>query len=239
MVLYAAAALCLLLAGCSRPHCVIYDGVCNPFVSMLLYSRATAARFVAVSNSTSSTISVYRMSYNSGALTQVSGSPFSGVNAPRHMAAHPSGRFLYAGINNTPNGRVAAYTISPDGSLAAVSGSPFVCGDDTIAVAVDPYTRFVYVAKSGDATGSSAVSAYTIGPAGSLTAIAGSPFAGGIQPIGVSVDPYGKFVFLSNTGSNNVTVHNINQFTGALTVLSTFSAGSGPFGVAFVPGLQF
>jgi len=45
--------------------------------------------------------------------------------------------------------------------------------------------------------GSDTVSGYTINPAtGALTAIAGSPFAAGIEPIAIAVDPKGKFVYV-------------------------------------------
>ena len=59
--------------------------------------------------------------------------------------------------------------------------------------------EFVYVANSGDNT----VSGYTINPAtGALTAIAGSPFAAGEQPISVAMDPSGKFAYVANETDN-------------------------------------
>jgi 6-phosphogluconolactonase len=45
------------------------------------------------------------------------------------------------------------------------------------------------------------VSAFTINPStGALTEIAGSPFAAGMMPRSVVVDPSGKFAYVVSTG---------------------------------------
>jgi DNA-binding beta-propeller fold protein YncE len=54
------------------------------------------------------------------------------------------------------------------------------------------------------------------------------------QPVSVAVDPTGKFAYVTNLGSNNVSGYTIDPMTGALTVISgsPFAAGSRPFSVA-------
>jgi DNA-binding beta-propeller fold protein YncE len=57
--------------------------------------------------------------------------------------------------------------------------------------------EFVYVANAF----SNNVSAYRIDPAtGALRQVAGSPFAGVIEPASVAVDLLGRFVYVANEG---------------------------------------
>ena len=57
--------------------------------------------------------------------------------------------------------------------------------------------KFVYVTNSGG----SSVSAYTINSTtGALSMVGGSPFPTGSVPLGVVVDPSGKFTYVANSG---------------------------------------
>jgi len=105
--------------------------------------------------------------------------------------------------------------------------------------------RFAYVTNLN----SNDVSAYTISPAtGALTQILcgggtgciGSNFAAGTLPVSVTVDPSGKFAYVANQASNDVSAYTINT-NGALTRIpcgggtgcigSNFAAGTGPVSV--------
>src|SRR5579864_1080737 len=101
--------------------------------------------------------------------------------------------------------------------------------------------NFVY---TNDDQPSNTVSAFSVGSDGTLTAIAGSPFStngvgfrGGpfaTNRIGIAV--MDNFLFVSNTGSDNVSVFNINPRTGGLTPVagSPFAtrSSSGDLGIA-------
>jgi 6-phosphogluconolactonase len=65
-------------------------------------------------------------------------------------------------------------------------------------------------------------------------AVAGSPFGAGTNPIAVAVDPTGKFAYVTNVGSANVSAYAINATSGALTPVagSPFAAGTNPVGIA-------
>jgi 6-phosphogluconolactonase len=93
---------------------------------------------------------------------------------------------------------------------------------------------FVYVASNY----SYDVSAYTIdGTTGGLTVVSGSPFSAGTQPVAVTVDPTGKFVYVVNYDNvpalGNISAYIINGATGALTAVpgSPFPAGFLPYSV--------
>lgn len=91
--------------------------------------------------------------------------------------------------------------------------------------------EFVYVANHNSAD----LSAYAVDAGtGALTPIEGSPFATGYGPLGVAIDPSGKFVYVANNGlsgkAGNISAFAINPLSGALTPVqgSPFTAGSNP-----------
>jgi DNA-binding beta-propeller fold protein YncE len=66
-----------------------------------------------------------------------------------------------------------------------------------------------------------------------LTPIPGSPFAAGLSPITVTVDPSGQFAYVTNRDSNNISGYTISVSSGALTPIpdSPFPAGVTPIEV--------
>jgi Lactonase, 7-bladed beta-propeller len=90
--------------------------------------------------------------------------------------------------------------------------------------------QFVYVANFGSLiTGISPsnVSGYAIDPTtGALTPIKGSPFAAGILPTSVAVDPTGKFAYVANSNSNTVSAYSIGA-DGSLTPVPNFALWNG------------
>jgi 6-phosphogluconolactonase len=68
---------------------------------------------------------------------------------------------------------------------------------------------------------------YTINPAtGGLTA--GTAVAAGTKPASVTVDQTGKFAYVANEGSSDISVYTVNPTTGALTASGTAPAGTNP-----------
>lgn len=66
-------------------------------------------------------------------------------------------------------------------------------------LALDASGRFLCVANSSNSSADSYVSAFSVdAPSGALTALAGSPFASGLNPVSVAVEPSGKFVYVAN-----------------------------------------
>jgi 6-phosphogluconolactonase (cycloisomerase 2 family) len=85
----------------------------------------------------------------------------------------------------------------------------------------------VYVADQG----SNSISGFKIGgAAGTLTPLLGSPFATGMQPSAVVVDPTSLFAYAANSNSNTVSAYTLDPKSGALTPLS----GS-PFATDLIP----
>ncbi|HEY5811554.1 MAG TPA: beta-propeller fold lactonase family protein, partial [Terrimicrobiaceae bacterium] len=80
-----------------------------------------------------------------------------------------------------------------------------------ILLAKSSLAQFAYVTNGG---GSNNVSAYRIGENGNLTSVAGSPFAAGNLPSGVTVEASGRFLYVVNEGGNNVSAYSIDKSGG-------------------------
>src|SRR6266571_4996489 len=68
-----------------------------------------------------------------------------------------------------------------------------------------------------------------------------APLAAAKDPVFVTVDPSGKFAYVANDESNNVSAFTINAVTGTLTAVagSPFAAGTVPFAVTVDPSGKF
>jgi 6-phosphogluconolactonase len=65
------------------------------------------------------------------------------------------------------------------------------------------------------------------------------PIAVGTGPTSVAVDPSGKFAYVTNSGSNNVSMFTINTTTGVLTSTGTIAAELSPSSIAIHPSGKF
>jgi 6-phosphogluconolactonase (cycloisomerase 2 family) len=162
---------------------------------------------------------------STGALKSISGSPFlSGTNL--YLTVDPQNRFLFASDDDPP-GSVLAFTINSSGGLAAVQGSPFPANSAANTqpgqIVVDTSGSFVYTTLTS--TGQvAAFSISTTAPIGALTAVPGSPFAAGSQPL--SLATVNSYLYVSNAGDGTISGYSINSTNGVLTPL----AGS-PFAI--------
>ncbi|MCX5922123.1 MAG: beta-propeller fold lactonase family protein [Candidatus Dependentiae bacterium] len=132
------------------------------------------------------------------------------------------------------------YSTSNLGEFTPIVGSPFATGSNPFSASFSPVISgnvFVAAANANDST----VSMYSVNQTtGSLTAVAGSPFATGSYPQSVSFSPDvsgSLFAAVANNGNNKVSVYSINTTTGAFTPVagSPFSTGNFPSSVAFSP----
>ena len=191
--------------------------------------------------------SVYAFSLDTTTGTALSvGSPITtGLSNPVSVAVDPSGKFLYAA--NYLSGKVSAFAFNPASGALAVAGSAIASGSGPFAVVVAPNqisnstAKVVYVANSNDNT----VSTFTVNiGTGALTAL-GVATSTGTLPRAIAVDPLGKFAYVANQDSADISVYTIDS-TGALAAaggaVSTGThtlATTKPQSVMFHPNAQF
>jgi 6-phosphogluconolactonase (cycloisomerase 2 family) len=195
-----------------------------------------------VTNNFTNNVSVFSIDANSGALTPVAGSPFPANTGPTEILITPSGKFVY--VSNPAIGMITAFTFSTsDGTLTQLASSPFSSlpggGGGAFGLAVDGSEQFLYVTNPSasnpppNAATIGNISAFSIDSnTGALTSILGSPFAAanGIGPSAITVDPGGKFVYATTTGSSSsIWCFAINPTTGQLVAAakSPFSLSAG------------
>ena len=128
------------------------------------------------------TVSAFAIDPNTGALTQITGSPFTTGSDPQDITTDPSGKFLYTA--NSQDTTLSGFTIdSSSGTLTPISGFPFATLAAPAALAIDPAGQFLYVGESST-KGIEALSINTT--TGAVTAISGSPFSPGSAVSGLA-----------------------------------------------------
>ncbi len=193
----------------------------------------STGHYLYVVNTGDKTVSAYTINQNSGVLTQISGSPYTGGYNPQAVVANPTGPYLYVVSRGKQfptfyyPSRVFTYTIGAGGKLTLDPNSPATAGKYPSSIAIDPTGRYLYVTNTlGDD-----VSAYTINQSNGLptpvpAGACGSSddpsncFAAGGQPHSVTVDPTGRYVYVTNWYTDNVSAYTINQATGGLTTVA-------------------
>jgi len=222
-----------------------------------------SGRFVYVANRGTSTVAGSVSAYvsgTSGALVPIDGNPltsaidnFPAGTGPSSVAVHPSGRFAYA-ANSGSNNVTLYFIVSNTGEL--LGSDTVAAGTSPVSIAVDPSGRFVYVANNGTTTVPGSVSAYLVNPVdGRLTRIDADLLVAGIQdfaagngPLSVSVDATGRFLYVANQRSDNISAYRIDAATGALSHIDAnpillgsqdFAAGTSPSSVVADPSGQF
>jgi 6-phosphogluconolactonase (cycloisomerase 2 family) len=160
------------------------------------------------------------------------------------VVADSAGNFLY--VSNSGATSVSAFRIDQitGGLVANVTGAPFPAGTAPQPVTLHPTKPFAYVANAGSGN----LSAYSVNAGtGEFTIITNlgslTPnfFDTGTTPQQVTIDPSGKFAIVANSGSDDVSVYEINQSTGELAQVSgsPFAAGTSPQRVTVDPTGKF
>jgi 6-phosphogluconolactonase len=187
-----------------------------------------AGSFLYVMNTGSSNISVFSIDSGSGALTQVTNSPFS-IGAPLlNLQLAPSGNFLYASLASVQNGLIATFSIT--GGQLALVGTTTTDGMNPYGLTINTAGTFLYAAN----TTSSSIAVFSIDSSGVPKEVQGSPInAGYLNPIALLFDPAGTFLYAANQGSNNVAAFSIDS--NGLPLALTTSTSTNAFGTEADP----
>ncbi|MBZ5649670.1 MAG: lactonase family protein [Acidobacteriia bacterium] len=217
----------------------------------LSISMDSAGHFLFVANQglqidpASGTISVFAV--QDAALTAVPGSPFrvaelgaSSGTGPAGVAVTPDGKFLY--VSNQFDGTVTSFSVNASGVLTR--GLVVPVGTAPSGLAITPNGGFLYVANSSTVSGFAICNQIVTScndptaPDGVLTALTGSPFSSGLGPVSIVAAPSGKFLFVVDRLSNQVSQYKIATGTGVLTAntQATISTGANPVWAALRVG---
>jgi 6-phosphogluconolactonase len=191
-------------------------------------------------NSTSNQVVGDSVNIQTGTLTPATGSPFtlgSASGGPNSIMFVPNQNFYAA----EPNGQIIGYNTPGDGILTTpLPGSPYAAGIDPTQMTYatigtgNSITPLLYASDSGDPNGG--ILAFTIASDGSLSPVAGSPFAtapsaGPSYLVNVTLGTVSnQFLFVSLSNAGQIAGFSIDNTTGSLTLIpgSPFTAGNGP-----------
>jgi 6-phosphogluconolactonase (cycloisomerase 2 family) len=193
----------------------------------------------------SGTVSVFAVSNTS--LAEVPGSPFvvaapgapSGTG-PSGVAVTPDGKFLY--VSNQFDSTVSKFSVDSAGVLTRGPVVPVGTTPATLAITADG--GFLYVANASTISGFAICGQVLTScsdptsPDGSLTAVEGSPFPSGVNPVAIVAAPSGKFLFAVDRQSNQISQYKVATGSGVLTTntQAVISTGSTPVGAAIRVG---
>jgi 6-phosphogluconolactonase (cycloisomerase 2 family) len=195
-------------------------------------SRDYTADYVYSISSQNGNISGFAVDYQTGILTQITGSPFAlaGITNPTTLVATPNGKTIYV-IGGTQNSQVEQLSVGTDGKLYG-QNSPNITGTYPTAAAVDSTGTFLYVTYKYQ-TGFGPVS---VGPGGvSIFPIAADGTLGtplnvnvGNNPVGIAIAPPTTTQTAPTVGAGTVFAY-VADAEG-----STYSPGASPTVLSFV-----
>ena len=214
----------------------------NPTGKFLYYGSSTLGASV------TEAVGALDVDGSTGALSQVSGSPFLTSNAALFVAVHPSGNFLYTedidktGANFIVMQSLSAFSIdSTSGALTPVPGSPFIppLTAHTGGFAIDPEGKFLYASTGLAGNG---ILGWSIDTAtGAITPLPGSPFQAGTETFGAAFDASGKFFYVSPGSAGGLLGFSVDPVSGDLIPLagSPFASTSFLLGPTIDPDGKF
>jgi 6-phosphogluconolactonase (cycloisomerase 2 family) len=167
----------------------------------------------------------YQINTSTGALTLNATAPYSVGNATvvlRAVKVAPAGNLVFIALGTA--GDVVFTLNTSTGALVNSQTLDPITNTSDNALAINSTGSTLYIARSGASGG---VGVYTIGSAGLLTPISGSPFAAGTQPYSVVLDSTGKYLYVANRGDGTISGYSIGTGS-ALTALSgsPYTSGS-------------
>jgi len=115
---------------------------------------------------------------------------------------------------------LAIYREDPySGTLTELAGTPYTVGDGAASVVIHPSGKFLYVANPGQ--NENDISLFDILSNGYVNEIPPRTPVGingnATQPVLLVMDPAGNYLYVMNTGSNNISVFSIDSSNGALS----------------------
>ena len=176
-------------------------------------------------------LSGFSVNTPTGALTALTGFPFTIGANPSVVAADPQNRVLFVG--DVALSELHVFTINNStGALSEIGTSPYATVHEPVAIAVDPSGMHVYVASLG----SNSVGGFSVSATGTLTPIVGSPFAtSGTEGFGddIAINAAGTFVYVQDLV--NIYAYSVSSTSGALTLVQTVTGPSDVGGLALDP----
>jgi len=194
-------------------------------------------RFALVADLGLDKVLIYRLDAAKGELAANTPPSFgtSPGAGPRHLALHPSARYVYV-VDELDSTVTACRFDARDGVLTllqTISTLPqgFEGNNTTAEIHVHPSGQFVYASNRGH----DSVAIYAVdGDSGRLSCVGHEPTQGK-TPRNFSIDPTGTYLLAANQDTDNVVVFRIDRQSGQLRTTGHSLKVPSPVCVAFAP----
>jgi 6-phosphogluconolactonase len=180
------------------------------------------------------TISAFRISPATGALSSGPVSTLATGHNPQAVAIAPDGKSAY--VTNTMDDTISQYSINPaSGKLTPKTPATVAAGRGPHDIAVTPKGKNLYVINVRDDT----IAQYAINPrTGALSARPVSTAGTVLHPEAIAIAPDGKNVYVTSENDGAISQYAISPTTGKITPLSPATVTtppSGSLGLAVAP----
>ena len=186
------------------------------------------------------TVDQFTIDQTTGALSAMSPASvnFTGAGTTTFaITVDPSGKYAY--VTDYYTGAISEYTIGATTGALAPLATTTVAGSVLYAawITVDPSGKYAYAANPGDK--STAISQYTIGANGVLTAMSPASVAATSPGTNVQVDASGKYLYMTSgngAGATNIVTQYLIGANGTLSPMNpaTVYVGYGPNAIVLV-----
>ncbi|NOX43972.1 MAG: lactonase family protein [Gammaproteobacteria bacterium] len=173
---------------------------------------------VYVANKTSNNISSFQLNTKTQQFMSVKGSPYSVNKSPSAITFDTNGRFLY--ITNQGSNKMSVFEVNTDsGMLIQTNSTHFSTGPEPLTITIDPSDRYAYVLNTGD----NSISLFRYRTADSplidnLSRV-GGVFQTGDKPVSLTVDSSGRFLYVANKNTKNISAYLVDVQSGFLQSL--------------------
>src|SRR5262249_17314960 len=191
-------------------------------------------------NQTSNDISAFSINPTTGALSRVTGSPFTAGTGPQSVVVDGSSKFVYAGNFGSQN--ISEFALNPaTGALSPISGSPLGASFSIMDLSSDSTGQLLFAAGTLVGANSGMLNIYIANlnqspfpaPDGSLRLLNQGNGSGlQLKASSVAVHPFARFAYVTNMGSNLLTGISFSSLGTIPVPGSPFATGSMPTGVA-------
>jgi 6-phosphogluconolactonase (cycloisomerase 2 family) len=187
---------------------------------------------------TTQQLDIFQINATTGALSSVTApatySATSGVWQPSQVRFSPDGTLIFAALGTAGD---VVFTFNTTTGVAT-SSQTLATGNTATGdygLAISPKTTYLYIARSGTNGG---VAVYSIGAAGALSPVNGSPFAAGSGTFDVALDNTGTYVYAANRTDGTISGYTIVPSTTNTAALSLTPISGSPYpSGAFVQSL--